>query len=561
MFRSDCARRKDLLRGSMPASRRARKAYRNRPIDTTVRCIRRRPRIGSGAASVAPPGEPPFGMKQTLGIPGRHLPDRRLEQTLRSLVREADLALSAPRRPRSRRPRRPNAPMLPSPAGGGSVAARSPPNLLALNAAIEAARAGARRVPSRSALPTGDEARGLGSGEVRAFLPLWAGKSFGERAAFGGGGCFINPGVDNQDPAQVRQLSLGGESSTARGRHRQHRGSMSAAATASPTIRPSCSRSGAACATPTRPSAGRDRFPFGRPPPEGGACHLVGGRGLWKKDRVLASRSPCGEGGGAAARAPIIRSAGREGGSSVPANKKLLVLPGDGIGPEVMGEVYRVIEWFGPAPPSRRSTSTEDLVGGAAYDAHGVPLHRRHDGAGDEGRRGAVRRGRRAEMGEPAASRCSPSAGCCGCARRWTCSPTCARPSCFDALVDASTLKPEVVAGARPDDHPRADRRRLFRRAARRRDAARRHAARHQHPGLHRRPRSIRVARVAFELARKRSNRVTSVEKANVMESGVLWREEVPKLHDRSYADVELEPHVRRQLRDAARRAARSSST
>jgi 3-isopropylmalate dehydrogenase len=50
----------------------------------------------------------------------------------------------------------------------------------------------------------------------------------------------------------------------------------------------------------------------------------------------------------------------------------------------------------------------------------------------------------------------------------------------------------------------------------------------------------VRVARVAFDLARKRGNRVCSVEKANVMESGLLWREEIQKLHDTEYKDVEL---------------------
>ena len=49
-----------------------------------------------------------------------------------------------------------------------------------------------------------------------------------------------------------------------------------------------------------------------------------------------------------------------------------------------------------------------------------------------------------------------------------------------------------------------------------------------------------RVARAAFELARKRNNRVCSMEKANVMESGILWREVVTKVHAESYADVEL---------------------
>ena len=57
----------------------------------------------------------------------------------------------------------------------------------------------------------------------------------------------------------------------------------------------------------------------------------------------------------------------------MPANRKLLVLPGDGIGPEVMEQVVRVTNWFG----DKRAVGfevQEDLVGGAAYDAHGTPL-------------------------------------------------------------------------------------------------------------------------------------------------------------------------------------------
>src|SRR5260370_40315041 len=50
----------------------------------------------------------------------------------------------------------------------------------------------------------------------------------------------------------------------------------------------------------------------------------------------------------------------------------------------------------------------------------------------------------------------------------------------------------------------------------------------------------IRVARVAFELARKRGGKLCSVEKANVMESGEMWREEVQKLHDKEYPDDAL---------------------
>ena len=95
----------------------------------------------------------------------------------------------------------------------------------------------------------------------------------------------------------------------------------------------------------------------------------------------------------------------------MPSNKKLLVLPGDGIGPEVMREVRRVIDWM----DRRRSVSfelEEDLVGGAAIDARGTPITRRDDRAGQGGRRGAVRLGRRPEMGQARlrhAARSSPS--------------------------------------------------------------------------------------------------------------------------------------------------------
>ncbi|MEX0760769.1 MAG: isocitrate/isopropylmalate family dehydrogenase, partial [Tistlia sp.] len=57
----------------------------------------------------------------------------------------------------------------------------------------------------------------------------------------------------------------------------------------------------------------------------------------------------------------------------MPANKSLLVLPGDGIGPEVMGQVRRVVDWM----DKRRAVTfdlAEDLVGGAAIDAHGIPV-------------------------------------------------------------------------------------------------------------------------------------------------------------------------------------------
>jgi 3-isopropylmalate dehydrogenase len=114
------------------------------------------------------------------------------------------------------------------------------------------------------------------------------------------------------------------------------------------------------------------------------------------------------------------------------------------------------------------------------------------------------------------------------------------RPAlCFDALVDASSLKPELVAGldimivreltggvyfGEPrgiETLPDGSRRGV-------------------NTQVYTTPEILRVARVAFDLARKRSNRLCSVEKANVMESGVLWREEVTKLHKAEFPDVEL---------------------
>ena len=69
--------------------------------------------------------------------------------------------------------------------------------------------------------------------------------------------------------------------------------------------------------------------------------------------------------------------------------KSLLILPGDGIGPEVMDEVIRVIDWFKAKRGMEFEVET-DLVGGAAYDVHGTPAVRRDDGQGTGSRCGAA---------------------------------------------------------------------------------------------------------------------------------------------------------------------------
>ncbi len=221
----------------------------------------------------------------------------------------------------------------------------------------------------------------------------------------------------------------------------------------------------------------------------------------------------------------------------MPANKKLLIMPGDGIGPEVMAQVRRVISWF----EKQRALGfdlDEEPVGGAAIDAHGVPLT---EAAMDKAMAAdAVLFG---SVGGPKWDDLpfeqKPERGLLRLRKEMALFANLRPAICFDALVDASTLKPDVVAGldimivreltggiyfGTPrgiEELPDGTRRGV-------------------NTQVYTTPEIIRVARVAFELARKRSNRVCSVEKANVMESGVLWREEVQKLHDAEYGDVAL---------------------
>jgi 3-isopropylmalate dehydrogenase len=219
------------------------------------------------------------------------------------------------------------------------------------------------------------------------------------------------------------------------------------------------------------------------------------------------------------------------------ANKKLLVLPGDGIGPEVMREARRVIDWMA----RRRAISfdmQEDLVGGASIDARGTPIspetvQKAKDA--DAVLFGAVGGPKWEKLGFDM----RPEIAILTLRKELDLFANLRPATVLDPLVDASTLKPDVVRGL---------------------DLM---IVRESTGGLYfGQPRGIetlaegqkrgfdtesyttneieRVARVAFELARKRQNRVTSVEKANVMQSGLFWRETVTALHQREFSDVEL---------------------
>jgi len=222
----------------------------------------------------------------------------------------------------------------------------------------------------------------------------------------------------------------------------------------------------------------------------------------------------------------------------MPSNKKLLILPGDGIGPEVMREVRRVIDWM-----DRRRAVTfdieEGLVGGAAIEAEGTPCSDatvEKAKAADAVLFGSV--GGPKWDGLPFEQR--PELGILRLRKDLGLFANLRPAVVLDPLVEASSLKPEVVRGVdimvvRESTggvyfgEPRGveilpdGKRRGF------------------DTDVYHEDEIARVARVAFDLARKRRNKVTSVEKANVMQSGRLWRAVVGEIHKAEYPDVELE--------------------
>ncbi|MBC7178941.1 MAG: 3-isopropylmalate dehydrogenase, partial [Roseovarius sp.] len=217
-------------------------------------------------------------------------------------------------------------------------------------------------------------------------------------------------------------------------------------------------------------------------------------------------------------------------------NPSLLILPGDGIGPEVMAEVVKIIDWYG-AKRGLVFDVSEDLVGGAAYDKHGTPLH--DDTMAKAQEVDAVLLG---AVGGPKYDALDfsvkPERGLLRLRKEMDLFANLRPAQCFDALADFSSLKRDVVAGLDIMivreltsgiyfGEPRG----IFTEGNERVGI---NTQRYTESEID------RVARAAFELARKRGNRVCSMEKANVMESGVLWREVVQKVHDADYPDVEL---------------------
>jgi len=217
--------------------------------------------------------------------------------------------------------------------------------------------------------------------------------------------------------------------------------------------------------------------------------------------------------------------------------RKILLLPGDGIGPEVINEVEKIIKWFN-AKKSLDFEIDKDLVGGAAYDKHGTPIT-------DE----AFYKSLESEavilgaVGGPKWDNLEfskkPERALLKLRKELKLFANLRPAICFKQLVHASSLKPELVSdldilfvreltggiyfgeprGIKPIDN--GERKGI-------------------NTHVYTTSEIERVARVAFDLARKRNNKVTSCEKSNVMEAGQLWKEEVQSIHEKEYKDVEL---------------------
>ena len=219
------------------------------------------------------------------------------------------------------------------------------------------------------------------------------------------------------------------------------------------------------------------------------------------------------------------------------ATHKLLLLPGDGIGPEVMAEVDRVLGFFNKKGKVQFTTETA-LCGGCSIDKHGTPLT--DEVLGKAKAADAIIFG---SVGGPKWDKVKyeirPEAGLLRLRKELDLFANLRPAICYPALAEASSLKRELVEGldililreltggtyfGEPKEIVTLE------------DGQQRAVDTTVYT-----TREIeRIARVAFDLARKRRNKVHSAEKRNVMKTGVLWNQVVTALHAKEAKDIEL---------------------
>ena len=214
----------------------------------------------------------------------------------------------------------------------------------------------------------------------------------------------------------------------------------------------------------------------------------------------------------------------------------LLLLAGDGIGPEIMRETTCVIEWFNENGVHSFNTQN-DLVGGASYDAYKSPATDEMMAVAQKADAilfGAVGGNKWADV--PYEAR--PEAGLLRLRKDLELFANLRPAVCYPALAQASSLKPELVEG-------------LDIMIVRELTGGVYFGEPKEITGEGNEKRAVdtqvyetheidRIARVAFELAKKRGNKVHSSEKHNVMATGILWKEIVTQIHKEDFADVEL---------------------
>ncbi|MEW5424342.1 3-isopropylmalate dehydrogenase [Amorphus sp. 3PC139-8] len=217
----------------------------------------------------------------------------------------------------------------------------------------------------------------------------------------------------------------------------------------------------------------------------------------------------------------------------------LLLLPGDGIGPEIMAGAIEVVSWFNQRAGGSLFTTETDLVGGAAYDAHGAAISEatmEKALAADAVLFGAVGGPKWDDVGYDV----RPEAGLLRLRKDLKLFANLRPAICYPALADASSLKRELIEGLDILIVRELTGGVYFGEPKEIRDLGN-----GQKRGVDTQVYDTfeidRIARVAFELARTRRNKVTSSEKRNVMKTGVLWKEVVEQVHEADYPDVELE--------------------
>ena len=215
--------------------------------------------------------------------------------------------------------------------------------------------------------------------------------------------------------------------------------------------------------------------------------------------------------------------------------KRILILPGDGIGQEVTNECLKIISYF---QKDYEIEYTEDLFGGASIDAHGKPLTKEvleKAMEADAVLLGAVG----GPKWEQLEHTLKPEKGLLTLRKELEAFANLRPGKVFPALIDASSLKKSVVdgtdifvvrelTGGIYFGEPR-----YIKEVGGKRIGA--------NNLIYSEDEIARVARVAFDIARKRKNKVTSLDKANVLEVMQLWRDVVSEVHSNEFKDVELE--------------------